>query len=1244
MARITIIKDKIRQMNQASFQIMCDDYLNKKGYKNIVSLGTMTGAEKTTRGTPDTYVSFSDGKYTFIEYTVQQKSVAKKIKEDIEKCLDENKTGIAHDLISKIVYIHNSSNFAAKDDLSLKEYCMSFGIPLTLIGIDTLAADLMQHFPSIVYDHLGVSFDTRQVQGIDDFVEQYDNNKTVAPLDTVFMFREKEMEQVAEKLEAVNIIIITAPAGTGKTRFALEYARRHAQEHNEQIICIHNQGLVIHEDFHMTFEDPGSYFVIIDDANQLSDLDMIIRLFNLFPSDHIYKILITVRDYAKERVGEILNKIVRYDLIELHPLTDDEIGKLIKQHFGTLNQKCLDRIVVISDGNPRIAMLAGKTAMEANTLDSIRDVSDLYDAYYGSALRESTIPENSTRLISAGIVAFLGVIHLEHIVPIYKMLESKGISETVFRAAMQELHSAEMVDISHDTAVKISDQCLADYILKYVFCDRKLISLGEMILTCLKPYHGRTIRAINMLYGKYQNNEMRAFLDEEIRKVWNQLKAEQSDLFWDFLKAFFPVNPLETLVILKEKIHQVNRISIPASQIDTNDGKNNVSISDDYIAILSGYSGTTSLDAALDLFFAYYLKRPDLYMQFYHSSCNSYGINKGSHENGFYTQLHYIQKAFQYSENWNNDYIVILFLEVMQNFLKLHFEPVENGRNNNLVIYQIPLYPSEATAAYRNLAWSHLIAIARMGKQHDRLRELLKNYGDRTEECSFDVVKNDAPYVFQIIDLVLSTDCLLDCLMVKNISEKLMRIGIDTSILGPYLSGEKIEKFHILVGPDWRKDTPYDEMQKLHRQNIEGYFNGSKNRAETFNDLYEISRELIPQDYGIVTGINYALEELSSDQEGFVAVVKKIMSSAEPGGINLSFIVHTLFKFMCPAEVKYIVDSYADTQRDIWMYLYFLEMPSELIDEGIVRELYTFLTEEQPDFSKGIPMRNHRFLEKYTIVDGKVFVKATEILFGKRIQQPYLVISYFGGMFGDKKNPSKIINAYSDSIQLLCDLYIFLYVSGWNMDHDGIYLCKLLDADLGMIEKLADAIIEFKRRNPYNDTDTRFCALFYTDKYIETISYIVDKVIEHTEYSTIFVPDTLSAFFLIPQKKPDIIDLQQQWVTTYIRRYAMNTEKMECVFRTVANHRFDMMKSCVAAFIERNKDFDVFKNLVITPTSYEAFGSFVPHYSKCIEVLKSLLPLFTDIDTIQHKYAVEQEIEVYKRRIREEEISNIITG
>ena len=51
MATITSVKERINQLNPASFQILCDELLSKEGYPNIVSLGTQDGAEKTTRGT-----------------------------------------------------------------------------------------------------------------------------------------------------------------------------------------------------------------------------------------------------------------------------------------------------------------------------------------------------------------------------------------------------------------------------------------------------------------------------------------------------------------------------------------------------------------------------------------------------------------------------------------------------------------------------------------------------------------------------------------------------------------------------------------------------------------------------------------------------------------------------------------------------------------------------------------------------------------------------------------------------------------------------------------------------------------------------------------------------------------------------------------------------------------------------------------------------------------------------------------
>ena len=85
MATITVIKERIRQMSPAGFQILCDDYLSRIGYPDFVSLGTMAGSEKATKGTPDTYFIEKNGKYIFAEYTTTTENLVKKIQSDIYK-------------------------------------------------------------------------------------------------------------------------------------------------------------------------------------------------------------------------------------------------------------------------------------------------------------------------------------------------------------------------------------------------------------------------------------------------------------------------------------------------------------------------------------------------------------------------------------------------------------------------------------------------------------------------------------------------------------------------------------------------------------------------------------------------------------------------------------------------------------------------------------------------------------------------------------------------------------------------------------------------------------------------------------------------------------------------------------------------------------------------------------------------------------------------------------------------------
>ena len=104
MATIDSIKQRIEQLSEGAFQVLCDAYLSREGYQNPVSLGTKSGTQKTTRGTPDTYFCLPDGKYVFAEYTTQRERLKEKILSDLEKCFDSQCTGINNDEITEIIY------------------------------------------------------------------------------------------------------------------------------------------------------------------------------------------------------------------------------------------------------------------------------------------------------------------------------------------------------------------------------------------------------------------------------------------------------------------------------------------------------------------------------------------------------------------------------------------------------------------------------------------------------------------------------------------------------------------------------------------------------------------------------------------------------------------------------------------------------------------------------------------------------------------------------------------------------------------------------------------------------------------------------------------------------------------------------------------------------------------------------------------------------------------------------------
>lgn len=550
MANIESIKQKILQLDAGSFQNLCDSYLYKIGYPNIVSLGGEAGTRKTTLGTPDTYFIASNGKYVFVEYTTQKKNLFAKIKDDLEKCLDTSKTGVPHDKISEIIYCHTSSNLTPLQDSEIKALCEDIGIKLTVIGIDKLAEDIYLFHHNLSRDFLGISISTGQIQSYDDFVNSYNSNRMAAPIDTQFLFREKEFKDIGDAYLKVDVVILNGSAGTGKTRLALHYVKNHPDANNEKVYCIHSNALPIYEDLKLFIDRPGNYFLFIDDANQLSGLQHIIRYVSMKPEGYNVKILITVRDYALQKVIKDVREITSYEIVNINVFSDDESKKLLETSLGILNQEYQERIIRIAEGNARIAILAGKVACNSNRLDSINDVSQLYEDYYGSSLEDNQLLLNKNMCMTAGIVAFLEAIHLEHIDTFLPILHEKGLNRDDFIENVRILHELEIVDICNDKAVRFSEQCLSNYLLKYVFFDKKLIGLSEMIKACFQSYRERTISSVNTLLNIFRNETLFNFVEKEIKLLWDELSIEKSPAFFEFVKAFFRINPTETLLIL----------------------------------------------------------------------------------------------------------------------------------------------------------------------------------------------------------------------------------------------------------------------------------------------------------------------------------------------------------------------------------------------------------------------------------------------------------------------------------------------------------------------------------------------------------------------------------------------------------------------------------------------------------------------------------------------------------------------
>ena len=200
-----------------------------------------------------------------------------------------------------------------------------------------------------------------------------------------------------------------------------------------------------------------------------------------------------------------------------------------------------------------------------------------------------------------------------------------------------------------------------------------------MLENCFFINKEKTISACNILLNVFSDKSVQEYVEQQVNIVWDCLRSDM-DSFWPFFKTFYMVRPTETLVLLKKLIDLEPLRAFDVQSITFKKTDSEKSISDDIISILCGFKIHLQLPEAIELLLLYYQKRPDLFEQVYSALVSQFSVDKDSPRFGYFTQKTVVERLCAAVESNPTDEILILFVRVAEQFLKLSFSRTEGGR------------------------------------------------------------------------------------------------------------------------------------------------------------------------------------------------------------------------------------------------------------------------------------------------------------------------------------------------------------------------------------------------------------------------------------------------------------------------------------------------------------------------------------------------------------------------------------